>query len=243
MLKALKEIKAVHVILILSLITIVLLFIRTKSLEASVIRSITTNDTLITYINDLRQRVYELPSVNYDPSIIKQLSKIDSNYQNLVSRFKSLNKSYKDLQASVNLSIVASDSGRITHVDSLFYIKDSITQLPIKVATFEKDDGLLRLKATTDSNLDYLDYQYDVMINKAYVDVFKAPGGTFKAVVTFDNPNVHLASQMSYVRSRPRPILSLSAGLTGGMYISESSLKIAPGIGITVGVPLYTFYK
>lgn len=220
------------------------MWIRTNDLKESLAQSNNASDSLVTYINDLNQRVYELPTKDYTKEMIRGLARVDSNYNALLSRVKSLNRSYKDLQSTVSLAISAGGSGTTTNIYNEIVGDTSSNEVDSLIATtFKIDDGLLNMSATTTSALRSLDYEYSVGIDKVYVDVFKGRRGTFSAVVTVDDPRVKISSPVSIVRSQPRPFFTLSAGVNGSIFLHDGAVYAAPGLGISAGIPIITLYK
>lgn len=234
-----------HVLLLISVVTLVLLWNRTKGLENALAYSHVETDSLVTYINELNQRVYELPSelAPQNKALLNKIAKLDSTYNQMAARLKAMNKSYKDLEASLSMVIESSDTASITNITNQYYVVDSTNQDSFRVATFEKDDGLLRLKATVPSTLTDLAYEYSLSINKAHVDLFRGRRGTLNAVVTFDDPRIKLSSQTFSVRSKPTPLFVVSAGLNASLFLVDQTVKAAPGLGVSLGVPIWTVYK
>lgn len=223
-----------------------MLWIKTTHLQNNVIHLVSTNDTLVTYVNKINQRVYDMPVQQVDPGLIKQLAKVDSTYKMLNDRIKLLDRKHKDLIASMDFILEAKGHVTSTYITNEYY-GDSTgvpnEESPIIFKTFHADDGFLSINSTATSLLDEIKHDYTVDFGKASVDLFKGPGRTFDAFLTLDNPNIKLTSQNIKVRRTPRPILTLSAGVLGGVYFTKNAVDVAPGIGVSIGVPIYTIYK
>jgi hypothetical protein len=243
MLKILEKIRAVHVVLILALATIILLWIRTNQLQNNVVHLISTNDTLVTYINELNQRVYDLPSQQIDVNLINKLAKVDSSYNALKERLKSLDRSQNDLIAAINVSITARDSGSTTNIVNEYYVQEPESDETVKFRTFRYKDDLIEIHSSVSNKLTHIDHDYKIDLGNVYVDVFKAPGRTYETFLTFSNSKLNLSSQRVIVGVRPIPAFVISAGVGASVTYANKQLYAGPSLNLTAGIPLYTFYK
>lgn len=239
MLKLLEKIKASHIIILLLLGVIILLWSRTNKLQQDVIHLITTHDTLITYINELDQRVYDLPIIAVDPTIVNKLAKVDSSYNVLNKRIKALGESQKHLLASLDLVIESAGTVTSNYITNQYYNADS-TEL---FRTFASDDGLLNIQSSTSSKLDSISHDYKLTLGNIYIDIFRRSNRSLDAYLTFANPKLNLFSQRAYIAQSPVPAFTVSAGLGLGTLYANKNLYFGPTLSLHAGIPIYTIYK
>jgi len=205
-----------------------------------------TNDTLVTYINELGQRVYDIPVQVIDPTVIGKLRAVDSTYKELDRRIRAFDKKHKDLMASMALVLESEGTVSSTYVTNNYYSEDST----VYSKTFHYDDGLLDAYTTIPNTLDSIETSYKINLGKMYIDIFNKRRGIlsrseplYDVYATFDNPKVNLLSQRVSVGLRPVPVVSITAG--GGFAIVQHNKQLhwGPSLYLGAGIPLYTFYK